>query len=80
MPIKNKHERVTLTVNEARVLVALIDYERTKGYQPSETELARLCELSTVHRQLKRLDEKGFITKTGVARSIQIAEDVWDEN
>jgi SOS-response transcriptional repressor LexA len=63
------------------VLRALILWIERRRCQPSMKELAKAVGVATVQHEIDRLETKGWIRRpvSGVARSIQIPADVFDE-
>ena len=74
--IKPENKREPVTESEYTVLDNLVEYVNMYGYQPSMNELARMCDLASVFKQLKSLEKKGYLKLTGLSRSIDIAGDL----
>jgi repressor LexA len=68
-----------LTKKQRAVLDYITGYIRDNGYAPSYREVGEYLGVSstaTVHEHIKNLEQKGYLTGDGAARSIDVAEAV----
>jgi len=71
--------RERLTKKQRAVLDYVTGYIRDNGYAPSYREVGEYLGVSstaTVHEHIKNLEQKGYLTGDGAARSLDVAEDI----
>lgn len=71
-------KRRPLTDRQNQILEVLVMMTAKNKRQPSYSELARQLGVKTVEKQLLEIDAKGWITRTGEPRGIEIPQDVWE--
>jgi len=65
----------SLTKKQKQILDYLIEFFQDFGYMPSYREIAEAFELSSpssIHQYMKALEDKGFVTTSNEARSIEL--------
>ena len=74
----NETTRRPLSPQQDHVLRSLCLFTVRYRRQPSLAQLADLCGVTTVQRQIEVLEAKGWIGRSGGARAIEIPQDVFD--
>jgi hypothetical protein len=70
-------KRLELSATQKKILRTLIFYVEKNRCQPSYAELAELCDRVSVQREIDRIAACGWLRITGLARAIEIPEDVY---
>lgn len=68
-----------LTKKQRTVLEYVTGYIRENGYAPSYREVGEhlgVSSTATVHEHVKNLEQKGYLTGDGVARSLDVVEEI----